>query len=82
MQESFELTAPWKGAAIEVPSYYAFGAVDGLVELGRSTRETLRPAQPRLLGVLEIPGVGHWPQHEAPDVLNKALLHFLRRTKS
>lgn len=80
IQQSFELTAPWKGAALEVPSYYAFGAVDGLVELGRPTRETLSPGQPRLLGVLEIDGVGHWPQHEAPEVLNRALLHFLHRT--
>jgi pimeloyl-ACP methyl ester carboxylesterase len=80
IQQSFELTAPWKGAAIEVPSYYAFGAIDGLVELGRPTRDTLRQAQPHLLGVLEIADVGHWPQHEAPDVLNEALLRFLRRT--
>jgi pimeloyl-ACP methyl ester carboxylesterase len=82
MQQSFALTTPWKGAAIDVPSYYAFGAVDGLVELGRPTHDTLRAAQPQLLGVLEIAGVGHWPQHEAPDVLNEALLHFLRHTNS
>jgi pimeloyl-ACP methyl ester carboxylesterase len=69
-----------KGAATRVPSYYAFGAVDGLVELGRHTSDTMRRKQPCLLGVLEIDGAGHWPQRVAPDVLNNALLHLLRRT--
>ncbi len=80
IQTSFDLTAPWKGAVIEVPSFYAFGAVDGLVELGRPTRKTLGQGQSHLLGVLEIANVGHWPQHEAAAVINKALLRFLRRT--
>ena len=34
-----------------------------------------------LRGFLPIDGVGHWPQLEATDVVNDALLGFLRSAK-
>jgi len=37
----------------------------------------LRIGLPGLRGYQEIPGVGHWPNREAPETFNAALLEFL-----
>ncbi len=74
----FDLAAPFKGAVIRQPSFFLVGAVDGLNLMRRTTEEALRVGLPGLRGFLEVPGVGHWPNREAPEVFNAALLGFLR----
>ena len=42
------------------------------------TLEQMRAGLPGLVGGLELDNVGHWVQHEAPDVVNDELVKFLR----
>ncbi len=78
IQPWFDLAAPFKGALIRQPSFFLVGEVDGLQLVRKATEEGLRDVLPGLRGYLEIPGVGHWPNREAPEVFNTALLRFLR----
>jgi len=77
IQPWFDLAAPYKGAVIRQPSFFLVGAVDGLNLLRRTTETELRVGLPGLRGFLELPGVGHWPNREAPNAFNAALLGFL-----
>lgn len=43
----------------------------------KTTEEELRSGLPALRGFVELPGVGHWPNREAPEAYNAALLGFL-----
>ncbi len=74
----FYLSAPWKGARITQPSFFIWGKADGLKELYPLTVDQMRAGVPGLVGGLELDGVGHWVQHEAPDVVNDQLVKFLR----
>ena len=42
------------------------------------TIDQLRGGLPGLVGGIELDNVGHWVQHEAPDVVNDQLVKFLR----
>jgi pimeloyl-ACP methyl ester carboxylesterase len=74
----FHLSAPWKGAKINQPSFFIWGKADGLKELYPLTVDQMRAGLPGLTGGLELDTVGHWVQHEAPDVVNDQLVRFLR----
>jgi pimeloyl-ACP methyl ester carboxylesterase len=78
IQPWFDLAAPFKGALIRQPSFFLVGEVDGLNLMRKTTEAELRVGLPGLRGYLEVPGVGHWPNREAPDTFNAALLRFLR----
>jgi pimeloyl-ACP methyl ester carboxylesterase len=52
--------------------------VDGLKELYPLTIEQMHGGLPGLVGGFELDNVGHWVQHEAPDVVNDQLVKFLR----
>ena len=74
----FVLSAPWKGAKITQPSFFIWGKADGLKELYPLTVDQMRAGLPGLLGGVELDHVGHWVQHEAPEVVNDRLVGFLR----
>jgi pimeloyl-ACP methyl ester carboxylesterase len=79
LQPGFELCAAWKGAVVTKPSYFLIGEEDGLKNIGGGlTDNELRKVLPGLVGWQTLPGVGHWPQHEASDATSAALLSFLR----
>lgn len=78
IQPWFDLAAPYRGAVIGQPSFFLVGEVDGLNRMRRTSEAELRAGLPGLRGFLELPGVGHWPNREAPDAFNAALLGFLR----
>ena len=78
----FYLSAPWKGATITQPSFFIWGKADGLKELYPLTVDQMRAGVPGLVGGLELDNVGHWVQHEAPDVVNDQLVKFLRTVTS
>ena len=42
------------------------------------TVDQMRAGLPGLVGGLELDNVGHWVQHEAPDVVSDQLVKFLR----
>lgn len=77
VQQSFNLTAPFRGQVIRQPTFYVNGKADGLNDMMNPTTAELRSGLPGLVGHVELEGVGHWVQHEAPDRLNRALLGFL-----
>jgi pimeloyl-ACP methyl ester carboxylesterase len=74
----FNLSAAFKGAKITQPSFFIWGKADGLKELYPLTLDQMRGGLPGLVGGLELDNVGHWVQHEAPDVVNEQLVKFLR----
>lgn len=77
IQAGFELTAPYKGALVRQPSFFLIGEADGLNKVVETTEEGLRAGLPGLRGFLKLPNVGHWPQREASEAFNGALLGFL-----
>ncbi len=80
MQLSFELLAPFKGKLVDQPSFFLGGAEDGLVQTGGpKDAATLRKVLPGIIDSLIIPEVGHWPQLEASERTNSALLKFLHK---
>lgn len=78
VQLGFDLSAPFKGALVRQPSFFVRGQFDALNVLGGGTVEELRQVLPGLRGYLEIEGVGHWPQREAPQAVSDALTGFLK----
>jgi pimeloyl-ACP methyl ester carboxylesterase len=81
IQHGFDLLAPFKGKLVEQPSFLVMGEADGLGVFGGSaTIDELRRSLPGIIGHLRLPGVGHWPQQEAAEAVNVALIDFLRRT--
>ena len=73
----FYLSAAFKGAKIMQPCFFISGKADGLKELYPLAVDQMRAGLPGLVGWLELDDVGHWVQHEAPDVVSDQLVKFL-----
>lgn len=78
MQPWFEQAGAFAGATIAQPSFFAFGADDGIIRIRAPEKAQLRQVATNLRSFLQLDGVGHWPQLEATDRVNEALLGFLR----
>ena len=78
LQPFFDLSNAYKDLPIKQPSFFIFGELDPFNVMRKITEAELRPGLPGLRGFLELPGIGHWPQHEATPTFNAALLGFLR----
>jgi len=77
LQRGMELAAPFKGALIHQPAFYLRGDLDPVADAAGDPSD-LHLVVPGLRGYLELADVGHWPQREAPDDVNRALLAFLQ----
>ncbi len=77
IQLFYDLARAFKGSFIRQPSFFLVGEADGINTMRRTTEADLRASLPGLRGFVELPGVGHWPQREAPAAFNAALLGFL-----
>ncbi len=77
LESYLNMTSAFTGCRIQIPSFFLVGAADGLNELNPVTREVLRRVLADLRGFIELPEVGHWPQLEAAEQTNAALLGFL-----
>ncbi len=82
-----ELT-PWlEDARILVPAMFAYGDDDTTTRRTKDFDRSLQSAPvheqdqyfENLLGKAVVPGAGHWPMVEQPDVVNDLLLTFLRQ---
>jgi pimeloyl-ACP methyl ester carboxylesterase len=66
------------GAKIRQPSMFLAGTLDGLNLVTPPTPQSMRSNLTDLRSFVMLEGVGHWPQLEAPDATNAALLAFLK----
>jgi pimeloyl-ACP methyl ester carboxylesterase len=71
-------SAAFAGAKIRQPSMFLAGALDGLNLVAQPNAESMRISLTGLRSFTMLDGVGHWPQLEAADATNAALLEFLR----
>jgi pimeloyl-ACP methyl ester carboxylesterase len=81
MQPYFDEAEAFAGAKIQQPAFFGFGTEDGMVRMRAFKEGDLTSVVPNLEGYLPIEGVGHWPQLEAPVIVNEALVGFLGRRK-
>lgn len=70
--------AAFVGAKIRQPSMFLAGTLDGLNLVAPPNAAAMRGNLTDLRSFIMLDGVGHWPQLEAPDATNAALLAFLR----
>lgn len=66
----------YAGATIAQPASFLTGSEDVLRSF-HPDEATMREAVTDLRGYTVLDGVGHWPQLEAPDAVNRSLLAFL-----
>jgi pimeloyl-ACP methyl ester carboxylesterase len=71
-------SAAFAGAKIRQPSMFLGGTLDGLNLLNAPNQESMRKDLTDLHSFVMLEGVGHWPQFEAPEATNAALLAFLQ----
>ena len=71
------VSGTFAGAVIRQPSSFLTGALDGLNTVRPTTEDELRADLPGLHRFTTVPGVGHWPQLEAPVAVSTALVEFL-----
>jgi pimeloyl-ACP methyl ester carboxylesterase len=79
IDRNWELTAPFAGLKVTVPSLYIAGDRDPVVGFSGAEKllPNLRKTVSDLREVVMLPGCGHWTQQERPDAVNAALLRFL-----
>jgi pimeloyl-ACP methyl ester carboxylesterase len=63
---------------IEVPGWFMVGEKDPVRGYSGSGEAELEQWVPDLRAKVVVPGAGHWIQQERPDVVNQALIEFLR----
>ena len=73
-----ELLAPFAGKRIEQPALFIGAEHDSIFGQTEASVLATRAAVPNLRDPLWVTGSGHWIQQERPDVVNDALLDFLR----
>jgi pimeloyl-ACP methyl ester carboxylesterase len=78
IQPFFDLSAAYRGARIQQPSYFVWGKSDGLFPIYQLTEARLRDRLPALAGYVGLDGVGHWMQHEASNQVSQELVKFAR----
>jgi pimeloyl-ACP methyl ester carboxylesterase len=80
IDRNWELTAPWAGAKIQQPALFIAGALDPVIAggSGNAALEALPKTVPGLKRLLLIDGAGHFIQQERPEIVNQALLEFVR----
>lgn len=81
LDRNWALTAPWHGAAIQVPACFIAGRLDGVLRMpgmDKALQAMDGITCTDFRGTTLIDGAGHWVQQEAPDAVNAALITFLK----
>jgi pimeloyl-ACP methyl ester carboxylesterase len=80
IDRNWDLTAPWAGAIIRQPALFLAGSSDPVIApgFGASALAALPHTVPGLRRTLIIDGAGHFIQQERPQIVNQAILEFLR----
>ena len=78
-QRNWELTESIGRNTIKIPTLFIAGSEDSVI--AHANEERLSGAMSKVAenfhGVSLFPGIGHWVQQEAPEIVNTALLEFL-----
>ena len=84
IRRNWELSAPWRGQPIHVPSLFIAGSKDGVLRFpaAKSQLDAFPTTLPGLRGSHILDGPGHWIQQERPDEVNRLLIEFLRSLSS
>lgn len=79
IDRNWELTAPWHDAKIQQPALFIAGTRDPVLagKRGEVAVAQMSLGVPRVRSIM-IEGAGHWIQQERPELVNAALLEFLR----
>jgi pimeloyl-ACP methyl ester carboxylesterase len=80
IDRNWELTAPWAGASIHQPALFIAGGLDPVIAFGSGAAalQALPVTVPGLVRTLLVEGAGHFIQQERPQIVNEALIEFLR----
>ncbi len=76
IERSWELSAAFQGKTIEQPALFISGDRD-LIRMNPGFEEPMRQVAVNLRDLVNLPGIGHWTQQEAPQAVNDALVSFL-----
>jgi pimeloyl-ACP methyl ester carboxylesterase len=78
IDRSWELMAPFAGAAVTVPALYMAGKRDFVAAV--FSRDIAKQAAlvPKLRSPVMLPGCGHWTQQERAQEVSAAMIDFLR----
>lgn len=78
--KNWELMKPYANKEISIPTLFIAGEKDNVIR--NATREQLLKSMSKQVTGLEevivIPEMGHWIQQEAPEVVNDAMIKFLK----
>lgn len=75
--EDWPLLAPWQDATIDVPAMFIGGEVDHTRLFADLAIDALPRTAPKLVGRVQMEGVGHWPHLERPVEVGEMLVGFL-----
>uniref|UniRef100_A0A7N0TN74 soluble epoxide hydrolase n=1 Tax=Kalanchoe fedtschenkoi TaxID=63787 RepID=A0A7N0TN74_KALFE len=81
MNLNWELTAPWTGCQVKVPTKFITGDLDLVYNSFGAKNyvhsDTFKKAVPFLEEVVVLEGVAHWIQQEKPDEISKHIADFI-----
>jgi pimeloyl-ACP methyl ester carboxylesterase len=78
IDRSWELMAPFAGAAVTVPALYIAGDRDFVAAVFSRDIAQQSALVPKLRPAIMLPGCGHWTQQERESQVNTAMIDFLR----
>jgi pimeloyl-ACP methyl ester carboxylesterase len=78
VDRSWELLAPFAGAAVTIPALYIAGDRDFVAAAFSQFISKQAAMIPKLRPAIMLPGCGHWTQQERAPVVSTAMIDFLR----
>jgi pimeloyl-ACP methyl ester carboxylesterase len=80
IDRNWEILSPFAGAKVTIPALYVAGERDLVLAFPGAAEmvANLRTVVPNLRETIMLPGCGHWTQQERPELVNTAMIDFLR----
>jgi pimeloyl-ACP methyl ester carboxylesterase len=79
IDRSWELLAPFAGAAVTIPALYVAGDRDFVATVYSQSIATQSAMVPKLRPAIMLPGCGHWTEQERAPEVSAAMIDFLQR---
>jgi pimeloyl-ACP methyl ester carboxylesterase len=78
IDRSWELMAPFAGAAVTIPALYIAGDRDFVATAFSQSIAGQAAMVPKLRPAIMLPGCGHWTEQERAPEVSAAIIDFLR----